>query len=104
MFGSDERSEVGTTIPVQKLTLAQRLRRHWPQSLGTAGKDGDNWTFITNGGTSLSLQWYFYNDGVNLSRERDNRMALFYCEICIHVVRLKLSQIASRTRGRGPFG
>ena len=28
MFGSDERSEVGTTIPVQKLTLAQRLRRH----------------------------------------------------------------------------
>jgi hypothetical protein len=82
LFGSDERSEGGTTMPAQNLTLAQRFRRHWQQSLGTTGINGDNWTFLANApGTILVVKWYFYNDEGSLSK-RDS--VCLYCKFYIN--------------------
>jgi hypothetical protein len=62
MIESDEESERGTTTPAQGLTLAQRLRRHWPQSLGSTDEEGNRWSFLTKADTSLLLLWYSYNE------------------------------------------
>jgi hypothetical protein len=80
-------------MPMQELTLAQRLRRHWPQNLGTMDEEGISWTFLTEAGMRLGLWWYSYNDKGYLSVGEN--VVCLYCVICI--------QGLSKRFSGGPF-
>jgi hypothetical protein len=95
MFGPEER------LPVQELTPAQQLRRYWPQSLGSTGKEGTSWTFLTEAAMGLDLRWCSYNDEGDPSRIYQS--VCLYCAICIYGWSEKFPVGTFGARGRGPF-
>jgi hypothetical protein len=64
MIGFGETTGTGTSTPVQR---TERLRRYWPQSLGTTSSEGDSWTFLLEAGMSLMSMWYSYEDKRDIS-------------------------------------